>query len=381
MTSLMIPAILAFLLILFGMPSLIMVAKRKHLVDEPTESRKLHHRSVPTVGGVMLFASTLCASLVSLAFLDVFDLTSSRWFGVLGASVPIFFMGLKDDIMGMGAGKKLLVHLAIGGFLIFGLELRIDHFDGLFGLREIPWVVSAVFSLFVYVVVVNAINLIDGVDGLAGGYACIAVSAFGIYAFWTGDMMTAYVAAALSGSLAGFLVFNWNPAKIFMGDSGSLLLGLMAYVMAVMVIQTPEANNLGGVVKPTAAMCFLALPLVDTLRVFTLRVLNGQSPFTPDKRHIHHLLMQLGWGHRLTSAALWMYTLLFVFLGFQPAEFWGGISETSHFFVLLGLAFSLASMPHFMVRLGLGISQISEPLDATGSKSPSSSHPGPRRVA
>ena len=239
MTSLMLPATLAFLVVLFGMPSLIMVAKRKHLVDEPSESRKLHHRSVPTVGGVMLFAATLCSTLVSFAFSDAFGWTSVRWLGVLGASVPIFFMGLKDDIMGMGAGKKLMVHLAVGSFLVWGLGLKIDHFDGLFGLYQLPSLVSAVFSLFVYVVIVNAINLIDGVDGLAGGYGLVAMSAFGMWAYWTGDMMTAYVGAALAGGLAGFLVFNLHPAKIFMGDSGSLLVGLMAYVMAVNVVQTP----------------------------------------------------------------------------------------------------------------------------------------------
>ena len=213
----------------------------------------------------------------------------------------------------------------------------------------------------------NAINLIDGVDGLVAA-TVVAMSAFGMWAYWTGDMMTAYVGAAVAGGLAGFLVFNLHPAKIFMGDSGSLLLGLMAYVMAVNVVQTPDVANLPGVVRPVAAMCLLAFPLVDTLRVFTLRVLNGQSPFTPDRRHIHHLLMQLGWGHRLTSAALWMYSLLFVVLAFQPEAAWGGIGRTAQFFVLLGLAFALGSLPYFMVRMGLGISSLSAPLDADGTE-------------
>ena len=379
MTSLLLPAVLAFLIVLFGMPSLIMVAKRKHLVDEPSEARKLHHRSVPTVGGVMLFAAMLCSSLVSFALTDAFEWTSVRWLGVLGASVPIFFMGLKDDIMGMGAGKKLMVHLAIGGFLIWGLGLRIDNFDGLFGLHALPSWVSGLFSLFVYVVIVNAINLIDGVDGLAGGYGLVAMSSFGMWGHWTGDLTSAYVGAALAGGLAGFLVFNLHPAKIFMGDSGSLLLGLMAYVMAVNVVQTPDSANLPGVVRPVAAMCLLAYPLVDTLRVFTLRVLNGQSPFTPDRRHIHHLLMELGWGHRLTSAALWMYSLLFVVLALQPREAWGGIGVTAQFFVLLGMAFALASLPYFMVRTGMGVSQLAQtPESGDHAKGQTK---GPRRVA
>jgi UDP-N-acetylmuramyl pentapeptide phosphotransferase/UDP-N-acetylglucosamine-1-phosphate transferase len=379
MTSLMLPATLAFLVVLFGMPSLIMVAKRKHLVDEPSEARKLHHRSVPTVGGVMLFAATVCSALVSFALSDTFGWTSVRWLGVLGASVPIFFMGLKDDIMGMAAVKKLMVHLAIGGFLVLGLNLRIDNFDGLFGLHELPLWVSSVFSLFVYVVIVNSINLIDGIDGLAGGYGLVAMSAFGMWAHWTGDTTSATVAAAMVGALAGFLLFNLNPAKIFMGDSGSLLLGFMAYVMAVNVVQTPDSSALPGVIRPVAAMCLLAYPLVDTLRVFTLRVLQRRSPFSPDRRHIHHLLMKLGWGHRLSSAALWMYSLLFVVLAFKPNSFWGGLGATEQFLLLLGLAFGVAAIPSALVQTGLGVSSLSE--DSTNEEESRQPTQGPRRVA
>jgi len=375
----MLPATLAFLVVLFGMPSLIMVAKRKHLVDEPSESRKLHHRSVPTVGGVMLFAATICSALVSFAFSDAFGWTSVRWLGVLGASIPVFFMGLKDDIMGMAAVKKLMVHLAVGGFLVFGLDLRIDNFDGIFGLHELPGWVSTSFSLFVYVVIVNAINLIDGIDGLAGGYGLVAMSAFGMWAHWTGDVTSSIVAAAMVGGLAGFLVFNLHPAKIFMGDSGSLLLGYMCYVMAVNVVQTPDANTLSGVVRPIAAMCFLAYPLVDTLRVFAIRVLLGRSPFSPDRRHIHHLLMKLGWGHRLSSSALWMYTLLFVVLALQPNALWAGLSVTEQFLVLLGLAFAVASVPYFLVRTGVGQSSLSP--EEIAENDESNAPQGPRRVA
>ena len=253
MTILMLPAVLAFLIVLFGMPSLIMVAKRKHLVDEPSESRKLHHRSVPTVGGVMLFAATICSALVSFAFSDAFGWTSVRWLGVLGASIPVFFMGLKDDIMGMAAVKKLMVHLAVGGFLVFGLKLRIDNFDGLFGLHELPELVSGLFSIFVSVVFVNAINLIDGVDGLAGGYGLVAMVAFTLWAHWTGDVMTAFVGSAVVGSLAGFLVFNLHPAKIFMGDGGSYFLGFTLAAISIVGQNTACGLRMSLAMKCSAA--------------------------------------------------------------------------------------------------------------------------------
>ena len=383
MTSLMLPAALAFLVVLFGMPSLIMVAKRKHLVDVPGESRKLHHRSVPTVGGVMLFAAALCSALVSFAINPDMWWTSFSWLGVLGATIPVFFMGLKDDIVGISANTKLLVHLVIGAFLVVGLNLRIDDFHGIFGLTAIPSYVSIPFSMFVYVVIVNAINLIDGVDGLAGGYGMVAMSAFGMWFYWTGDLVSATVGAALAGALAGFLLFNLHPAKIFMGDSGSLLLGLMAYVMATHVIQSSGDEAMPGVVRPIAAMCFLAYPLVDTLRVFALRILARRSPFSPDRRHIHHLLMQLGWGHRLTSAALWMYSLVFVVLALQPSEMWGQIGVTGQFFALLGLAFAMGSLPFFMLKTGVGNSQLFPEVDADGApdRSGEDGIHGPRRVA
>jgi len=246
-------------------------------------------------------------------------------------------------------------------------------------LHELPGWVSTSFSLFVYVVIVNAINLIDGIDGLAGGYGLVAMSAFGMWAHWTGDVTSSIVAAAMVGGLAGFLVFNLHPAKIFMGDSGSLLLGYMCYVMAVNVVQTPDANTLSGVVRPIAAMCFLAYPLVDTLRVFAIRVLLGRSPFSPDRRHIHHLLMKLGWGHRLSSSALWMYTLLFVVLALQPNALWAGLSVTEQFLVLLGLAFAVASVPYFLVRTGVGQSSLSP--EEIAENDESNAPQGPRRVA
>ena len=303
----------------------------------------------------MLFAAALCSALVSFAISPDMSWNSFSWLGVLGATIPVFFMGLKDDIVGISANKKLLVHLVIGAFLVVGLDLRIDDFHGIFGLTEIPSYVSIPFSMFVYVVIVNAINLIDGVDGLAGGYGMVAMSAFGMWFYWTGDLVSATVGAALAGALAGFLLFNLHPAKIFMGDSGSLLLGLMAYVMATHVIQSTSDEAMPGVVRPIAAMCFLAYPLVDTLRVFALRILARRSPFSPDRRHIHHLLMQLGWGHRLTSAALWMYSLVFVVLALQPSETWGQIRSQANFSRCSDSHLPWAAFPFSCSKRALGI--------------------------
>lgn len=380
MMLLLLPAVLAFLMVLFGMPSLIMLAKRKHLVDEPSESRKLHHRSVPTVGGVMIFAAVLCSALMAMTMAELQGAESLKWIGVMGVSIPIFFMGLKDDIMGMSAGKKLLVHLSMGLFLVVGLGCRIENFHGLFGVTHLHPLVSNAFSLFVYIVIVNAINLIDGVDGLAGGFGMVAMGAFAWWFDATGNATATIMAMAMMGALGGFLVFNFHPAKIFMGDSGSLLIGLFCYVLAVGVLQSPDHPFIEGVSKPVAAMAMLAYPLVDTLRVFFLRVIKGRSPFSPDRLHIHHHLMVLGWGHRLASAAIWMYSGLFVFLAFQPTSAWMDLDQTWQFALMLGLAFGLGSVPYILVRTGHGQSNWAQETRDDQSEQ-RANQPGPRRVA
>jgi UDP-N-acetylmuramyl pentapeptide phosphotransferase/UDP-N-acetylglucosamine-1-phosphate transferase len=164
--------------------------------------------------------------------------------------------------------------------------------------------------------------------------------------------------------MAGFLLFNLHPAKIFLGDSGSLLLGLLAYVFAVRILQTPDEALWANVSRPVAAMAILAYPLVDTLRVFTLRVLKRQSPFSPDRKHIHHLLMKLGWGHRLSSAAIWSYSVLFAVLAFQPQNVQMGWTGTLQFLGTLGLAFGVGTVPALLVKRGWGRSALSDTMPA-----------------
>ncbi|MDA0729717.1 MAG: MraY family glycosyltransferase [Bacteroidetes bacterium] len=350
MISLMLPGIMAFAFVLFGMPTLIMVAKRKHLLDEPTEARKLHHRAVPTVGGVIVFAGIFTSSLLSFSVAE--EPADMRWIGVLGALIPVFFMGLKDDILGMSPYRKLLVHLAVGLFLVVALDWRIKGFGGLFGLEALPQTVSWAFSLFVYVVIVNAINLIDGVDGLAGGFGVIFMGGVSSWFWGCGDSSSALVALSVLGALLGFLVYNFHPAKIFLGDSGALMLGLLAYVFAVGIMESDPPATMAHIPAPIAAMSMMAYPLVDTLRVFTIRVLQGRSPFSPDRLHIHHLMIELGWGHRMTSAAVWVYTLVFIGLAFQPITWLEG-HPTIHFLAMLLLAFGLGSIPHLLLHFGV----------------------------
>lgn len=315
--------ITAFSLLIVAMPSLIKVAKMKHLVDEPGDQRKLHRRSIPTLGGILIFAGTILGFSIwfpsknPYALGMVYDaLSALHEFKYLVACMLIlFFLGLKDDIIGVSPNKKLLVHLFVGSILVFLADIRITDFGGILGIKAVPDIVSYFFSVFVYVVIVNAINLIDGVDGLAGGVGFIAGVTFAYWFYQTGDLPMALLASGLSGALLGFLIFNFNPARIFMGDSGSLTIGVVLYVLAAQLIEFPIdrlPKVLNGVSKPVVAMAILGYPLVDTIRVFIIRTLKGKSPFSADRNHIHHRLLDLGLDHKKTVLVIYIYSLVLI---------------------------------------------------------------------
>lgn len=307
----------SFFVVLYSTPPLIKVAILKRLFDEPG-GRKIHKRIVPTIGGVIIFAGTLFS--FSLWFkLDVgvmknvtdsFALAQyiNEFKLIVATSLVLFFVGIKDDIIGTAPIKKLVAHVLVGLILVLIGNVRITGLHGIFGVYLLPYWASVFLSLFTYIVVVNAYNLIDGVDGLAGGVGLITTSAFALWFILAGDYVYAALAVALAGSLLGFLVFNFTPAKIFMGDSGSLTIGLIICVLSIKVIEFPAEKLEGAILhvsKPVYVIAALIYPLTDTLRVFVIRAIKGISPFSADRNHLHHKLMDCGLEHRGT--VIWVY--------------------------------------------------------------------------
>lgn len=333
----------AFFITIFGMPNLIKVAKLKRLVDDPEDPRKIHHRSVPTIGGVLIYFVILTNGFFWLSLGDAPNHESFKQYAVLLACMTVVFaMGLTDDMVGISASKKLMVHLFVGAFLVTVGGFRIEGFGGLFGIEAMPETISTIFSLFVYIVVVNAWNLIDGIDGLAGGYSAIAMAAFSAWFIITGQIPAAILSLTLMGATLGFLVFNFAPARIFLGDCGSLVLGVVGYALATNVIQTPgEAvpEAISQLSRPTLAMAILAYPLVDTLRVFFLRAIRGISPFHPDQNHMHHRLMMKYKSHRKTAIFVYFYSFVFIGLAFSRPFLFPNLGEEGMFFGLLLLSF------------------------------------------
>lgn len=340
---LLLVAVSAFFITIFGMPNLIKVAKLKRLVDDPEDPRKIHHRSVPTIGGVIIYLVILTNGFFWLSLSEGPNHESFKQNSVLCACLTLVFsMGLKDDLIGMSASKKLIVHLFAGALLVTIGDFRIEGFGGLFGIEDMPETISTIFSLFVYIVVVNAWNLIDGIDGLAGGYSAIAMAAFSAWFLLTGQIPAAILSLTLVGATLGFLAFNFAPARIFLGDCGSLILGVVGYALATNVIQTPgEAipEAFSQLSRPTLAMAILAYPLVDTLRVFFLRAIRGISPFHPDQNHMHHRLMMKNKSHRKTAIFVYFYSLVFIALAFSRPLLFPNLGEEAMFFGLLLLSF------------------------------------------
>jgi UDP-N-acetylmuramyl pentapeptide phosphotransferase/UDP-N-acetylglucosamine-1-phosphate transferase len=348
----------AFVVALLTMPSLIKVARMKHLVDEPTEARKLHHRSVPTIGGIIIFAAIIFSyalwfprgsriDLMADGYRDLYLAMGRAYMDfkfVIAALVLLFFIGVKDDIVGFSPVKKLMGHMIVGYILVMVAGIRIDDMHGIFGVYELPEAVSIAFSFFVYVVVVNGINLIDGVDGLAGGVGVIAALAYGTWLYLAGDVSLALLAAVLAGAVAGFLIFNVHPARIFMGDSGSLIIGAVLAVLAMKIVDHDTSRlplQLRQLPTPIFAMSVLAYPLVDTLRVFIVRMARGVSPFAADRNHIHHRLMDLGLGHWGTVLVIYGYVLAIIALSLTARKWHPNVGLA----VLGSAAMGLALLP------------------------------------
>jgi UDP-GlcNAc:undecaprenyl-phosphate GlcNAc-1-phosphate transferase len=312
--------ITSFVVVLYSTPALIKVAILKNLIDLPSEERKIHKRAIPTIGGIIIYAATLFSFSLwyNIEELHEYSLIyeSVKEFQILIAtSLVLFFVGVKDDIIGTAPVKKLFAHVVVGLILILMGHIKITGLHGVFGIEEIPDWGSIFLSLFTYIVVVNAMNLIDGVDGLAAGVGFLATVFFGTWFVFANEYTLASLSFALAGSLLGFLVFNFSPAKIFMGDSGSLIIGMFIYVLSAELIEYP-ADRLDpfwvNVSNPVFAIAALIYPLTDTLRVFVIRALKGQSPFSADRNHLHHRLIDCGCSHTKTVIIIYLFTIITV---------------------------------------------------------------------
>ena len=298
-------------------PAVIRVAREKHLLEEPN-GRSSHAQKTPCLGGIAIFASL---AIVFLLVAHLYPAAAGKSHLILPSLIILFFIGLKDDILVIDPYKKLVAQLIAAGLLIACADIRIGSLFGLFGVYELPYLISFALTVFIFVVVINAYNLIDGIDGLAGSLGVVAALAFGVYFYVIGVGWATVLCATLIGSLLSFLCFNFSERnKVFMGDSGSLIVGFVLAILAITFIQVNEVANPYPIANaPTVAVILLAIPLFDALRVFSQRILAGHAPFRADRNHVHHFLVDSGLRHGQATLLLSVLSGAGIVIGFLLA--------------------------------------------------------------
>ncbi|GAB2948197.1 MraY family glycosyltransferase [Hymenobacter coalescens] len=321
----------AFLVALFAVPSVTYIAHLKNMLDLPNK-RTVHAVLTPRLGGVAIFAGFMSA-------LTIFADLGNGIQQLLAGCIVLFFVGLKDDLVSISPAKKLVGQLLATGIVMFMADIRITSFQGIMGIHELPIGISYAFTFLAIAGITNAINLIDGLDGLAGSIVIIIVSTFGYYFFRYGGQAFSnyvFVSVCVIGGMLGFLRYNFHKATIFMGDTGSLLCGFIVSVLTIQFIEMGVHTNLPfDSANPSVAVGILFVPLFDTIRVFTVRVLNGTSPFTPDKNHIHHRILAMGFQQISTVLLLALLNLVVVLFVINFAE------QGNTILIVALLAFSL----------------------------------------
>lgn len=296
-------------------PLLIKFLIRMKIGDTPG-GRKIHTKFIPSMGGV----SIMTAAAVSLAIWGwQFPLPDIRY--LLGAITLMFFVGLRDDMVELKATHKLLGQLVAVILVVIVADIRIRDLHGFLGVGELNLYFSYAFSAFTLLALTNAFNLIDGLDGLAGTMGTIVLSCLGVWFYFQGLESYALLSFTFLGGILAFLIFNWYPAKIFMGDTGSLTLGFVIGILIIAFMDINGALPAGAFFKftPTysAGIALMMFPLYDMARVFTRRISQGKGPMTPDKSHVHHFLMRMGLKHNqvtLILAGLQLTLVLMVFV-------------------------------------------------------------------
>ena len=341
----------SFLLTFYTIPTVVKISRRKNLMDEPG-SRSSHLRKIPNLGGISMFYSlAVCASIFAFELFDLYKF-------LFASLVILLYIGVMDDIVVMRAYKKLFAQIIVTSLMVIGSDVRIRSFFGLFGVYELNYFFSVAISIFTFIVLINAFNLIDGIDGLAGGYSILCSAMFGISYYRLGEYNYPLVvlSGVIIGCVIGFLYFNlsnYRNNKIFMGDTGSMILGFLLAFTAICFIdifidkELPEVPRYYLQSAPAIAMAILILPIIDTLNVFIIRICNGKSPFVADKNHIHHSLLKLGLTHRRSTVYILMYYIFIV----SVAYFFRHINVNGLLLVIVILGFVGAYLPKLILLL------------------------------
>lgn len=342
----------AYILTFFTIPKIIGLVENKKLMDEPN-NRSSHQKKTPTLGGVSFFYTLI----FTLFFLKYWDQEYEAMYFIPGLTI-LLIIGLKDDLLVLSPYTKLAAQVCAVGFLLMNNDLIIHSLNGFLSIDEIPLYLYYPIAGFLMLTIINAYNLIDGIDGLAAIVGIVILIMYTTIFYITGHYFYALLCLSLNGSLMAFLAFNLSSTrKIFMGDTGSLIVGFIIGILTIRFLSlTPENyQDLPFLLEnaPLIAISILIVPLFDTARVFTIRVTNKKSPFSPDRNHTHHILIDsFNLSHKQASFVLGGFNLVFVILMIILG------SASANFYLVLFLILTVVALAYLFYRFDYSFANI-----------------------
>ena len=347
--------LLASIISFFGtflvMPYVIKLAIKNRILS-PGGGRNVHNGFTPNIGGIAIFLGLLLSNLYLLLHvagqntsidIDLDSLIRFKHYLIVSVSCIILFVtGILDDLSTLSSKFRLVIQLLVSVLLTYYADTRIESFSGLFGIYELPYLVSIVFSIVITIFIINSFNLTDGLDSLATTLGVFILSVFGVLFLNNNEYYDATLAFSAVASLCAFFFYNKPPAKIFMGDSGSLVIGLIISYCALKLCNLPI--NSEGTINPVFILCVLAYPSIDTLRVFVVRILDRKSPFTADRNHIHHLLVDKDFSHGWAAFFAVSYSIILSLICWFIRDY---ITLSFIFMVFLAITFIVLPMASF----------------------------------
>jgi UDP-GlcNAc:undecaprenyl-phosphate/decaprenyl-phosphate GlcNAc-1-phosphate transferase len=332
---------IAFTVVCLGIPIIVKGAVFKGLYAD-INGRNSHEKPIPALGGIAVFAGFILSTSVIAGAYFTFELSY-----LITSLIVIFIVGLKDDLMGGKPWKKLLGQILSVLIICMLANIRISSLRGFLGIWDIPYILGLILTVFVMITIINGYNLIDGIDGLAAGIGIMISFILGIWFFITKNTACAVMCSAIAGALIAFFYFNVFSIKnkIFLGDTGSLTIGLVLGLLMVRFLQLePTTRGITSInAAPAFAVSLFIMPFFDTLRVFSIRIMQHKSPFKADRQHIHHLLVELDFSHVKSTIILLSVNLAFIVICYILQDL-GNI-------ILIGIQFVLASLFSYLLLI------------------------------
>lgn len=348
--QIIVPAILAFLGTLWIHPKVLKIAVMKDLVDNP-DARKLQRRPIPNMGGAAVFFGIIIGLCSSQTILN-----SPNVFMLMAAMLIMLYIGIMDDILSLTPTLRFIIEILLICWLMYINKSSINCFYGVWDIATIPMWISIPLTIFACVGIINAINLIDGVNGLSSGFCFMSSILFAIMFYNLGNKEMMIIAISAAGAIIPFFLHNvfGNKTKMFIGDSGTLAIGTMISMFVISILKEDFAGTVlmvKGVGLIPFLLAVLSIPVFDTLRVMSTRILNGKSPFSPDKTHLHHMFIDLGFSHTATTTSILSLNFIITATWFLSYKLGASIDMQLYIVLTLSILFTFGLYNYSQAQL------------------------------